>query len=49
MIPNKKYSKFEEDILPMLAKDRDLCGYHFDNDWYDIDTPEAYRRVQKDW
>lgn len=49
LIPKKEYSKLEEDILPKLANEGSLYGYHFDGDWYDISTPEIYERVLKEW
>jgi len=49
MIPNKKYSKLEDDVLPKLAREGNLYGYHFDGSWYDVGTPEIYERVLKEW
>ncbi len=46
---NKKYSKFERDVLPKLAMEGSLHGYHFDGEWYDIGTPQAYERAKKEW
>lgn len=49
LIPQKKYSQLEEDVLPKLAREGNLHGYHFDGEWYDIGTPEVYERVLKEW
>ena len=50
LIPkNKKYSKLERDILPNLAKGGSLYGYHFDGEWYDIGTPETFKRAKLEW
>ncbi|NQV00030.1 MAG: NTP transferase domain-containing protein [Parcubacteria group bacterium] len=50
LIPkNKKYSKLERDVLPKLAMEGNLYGYHFDGEWYDIGNLEAYERAKKEW
>ena len=45
----KKYLKLEREILPKLALDGNLYGYHFDGEWYDISTPQALNRAKKEW
>jgi mannose-1-phosphate guanylyltransferase/phosphomannomutase len=50
LIPkNKEISKLEKDVLPKLAAEGNLYGYHFDGEWYDVGNPEAYSRAQKEW
>jgi len=46
---NKKYSKLERDVLPKLAAEGSLYGYHFDGEWYDIGTLQALERARKEW
>lgn len=46
---NKKYSKLERDVLPKLAMEGKLYGYHFDGEWYDIGTTKALDRARKEW
>jgi len=50
LIPKaKKYSKLEREVLPKLASEGHLYGYHFDGEWYDISTPESFRKAKKVW
>lgn len=50
LIPkDKKYSKLERDVLPKLASEGHLYGYHFDGEWYDISNPQALSRAKKEW
>lgn len=50
LIPTaKEYSKLEREVLPKLASEGHLYGYHFDGDWYDISTPGSYNRAKKEW
>lgn len=39
----------EQDLFPALAKNRKLCGYLFEGQWFDISTPEVYEQALKQW
>lgn len=47
-IPEGK-AMMEHDVFPKLAKDGRLFGYHFDGQWFDTGTPEAYEKAIKQW
>jgi NDP-sugar pyrophosphorylase family protein len=47
-IPKGK-AMMERDVFPKLAKKGKLYGYHFDGQWYDTGTPEAYEKAIKNW
>lgn len=49
LIPEKKISYLEKDILPKLIKDKKLSGYVFDGRWFDISTPEVYEQALQEW
>ncbi|MCX6695459.1 MAG: sugar phosphate nucleotidyltransferase [Candidatus Altiarchaeota archaeon] len=47
-VPKGKAS-IERDIFPKLAKEGKLYGYHFEGEWLDTGTPEAYEKAIKQW
>ena len=47
-IPHGK-AMMERDVFPQLAKKGKLYGYHFDGQWFDTGTYEAYERAIKNW
>jgi NDP-sugar pyrophosphorylase family protein len=38
-----------EDIFPKLIKNKELFGYIFSGQWFDITTPKEYERAIKEW
>lgn len=48
MIP-KGHAMMEKQIFPKLAKKGKLYGYHFDGQWFDTGTYEAYENVIRNW
>lgn len=48
LIPRGR-SMIETDVFPKLAKKGKLFGYHFDGQWFDTGTVEAYEEVIKHW
>jgi mannose-1-phosphate guanylyltransferase len=38
-----------EDLFPRLIKARELYGYPFSGQWFDITTPKEYERAIKEW
>lgn len=48
-IPKKEKSLLEKDVLPNLVKKRQLYGYVFEGQWFDISTPKIYERALKEW
>lgn len=49
LIPDKKHSMIEQDILPKLIKTNQITGYNFDGLWFDIATPKIYEKALKYW
>lgn len=45
----KGRSMMETEVFPKLAKKGQLYGYHFDGQWFDTGTHEAYERAIKNW
>lgn len=41
--------RLEKDVFPRLAAESKLCAYPFENEWYDVSTPEVYEQVLKNW
>ena len=48
MIPNG-YAMLEKDVFPKLAKERNLRGFPFEGQWFDIGTMERYDQAKKKW
>lgn len=41
--------KLEEDVIPRLAKEKNLFGYAFEGKWFDIGDLEIYEKAVKEW
>lgn len=48
-VPGKGKAMVEYDIYPQLARERKLCGYPFQGQWFDTGTHEAYEKAIKEW
>ena len=48
-IPDKKFSRLENDVFPTLVKKGKMNGYLFEGKWFDVGTPENYERAIKEW
>jgi len=45
----KGRASIERDVFTKLAKEGKLYGYHFEGEWLDTGTPEAYEHAIKNW
>lgn len=43
------FTMYEEDVFPLLAKQKKLYGYIFSGQWFDTGTPERYERAIREW
>jgi len=48
-LPQKKFSRLENDVFPQLAKEGKITGYVFEGQWFDVGTPKTYERAIKEW
>jgi NDP-sugar pyrophosphorylase family protein len=47
--PGPKFSMFETDIFPVLAKEKKLSGFKSNGKWMDCGTFERYEQALKNW
>ncbi|MCX6807010.1 MAG: nucleotidyltransferase family protein [Candidatus Berkelbacteria bacterium] len=48
-IPEKKFSRLENDVFPQLVQKNKITGYLFEGKWFDVGTPENYEKTIKEW
>lgn len=48
-LPAKKSFMLEEDVIPMLTRDRAVRGYIFDGKWFDVGSLDIYQKAIKSW
>lgn len=48
-IPQKKNCYLEKDVFPKLVKNKEIYGYVFAGQWFDVGTPKVYERALKEW
>ncbi len=48
-VPKKGQAMVETDVYPKLAEEGKLYGYHFEGQWFDTGTHEAYEKAIKEW
>jgi NDP-sugar pyrophosphorylase family protein len=48
-LPKKSSFMLEEEVLPTLTKEREVRGYIFDGQWFDVGSLEIYQRAIKSW
>ncbi len=48
-LSKKSSFMLEEEVLPMLTKDREVRGYIFDGQWFDVGSLEIYQRAIRSW
>lgn len=48
-ISDKPSLSLERDIFPKLAKEEKINGYLFEGKWFDIGTPEVYKKAKLEW
>ena len=49
LIPNKVFTMLEDDVIPKLVEQGNICGYVFDGHWFDVSTPKIYEQALKYW
>lgn len=49
LIPKRGPAMLETHVFPKLAEQKNLAGYVFEGQWFDIGTPEAYEQALKEW
>lgn len=40
---------FENEVIPMLVADSEVCGYHFSGQWFDVGSANVYAHALKQW
>lgn len=48
-LPSKPQFMLEKDVIPELIKKGQIRGYLFEGQWFDVGTPEIYKRAIKEW
>lgn len=48
-LPSVSKFTLEKEVIPSLIKNGQIKGYMFEGQWFDVGTPEIYRRAIKEW
>lgn len=48
-MPRQNKFSLEEKVLTKLVQSKNLAGFSFEGQWFDIGTPKIYERVLKEW
>jgi NDP-sugar pyrophosphorylase family protein len=48
-MPEKVSSSIEKEVMPKLIYRKEVRGYIFEGQWFDVGTPEIYQRAIREW
>jgi len=48
-MPKKSQFMLEKDVIPELVSSGQVKGYLFEGQWFDVGTPEIYKRAIQEW